>query len=160
AEIQNRRLPVSVIVMTGHGSVDGAVQAMRLGAYDYLTKPIDAAMLRLVVQRALQDRALKDEVIALREQLQDRCVFHGVYSKTARMHAVSGLVSTLGYTTTTVLIEGEPGPGKEQVARAIHAVSRVRNGPMIAVNCAALPESLLESELFGHEKGAFTNAVG
>jgi DNA-binding NtrC family response regulator len=160
AEVQNRRLPVSVIVMTAHGSVDDAVQAMRMGAVDFLTKPIDPSMVRLAVQRALQNRTLQDEVLALREQLQDRCVFQGIWSKNPRMHAVFELISNLGYTNTTVLIEGETGTGKEQVARAIHALSRVRKGPLIAVNCAALPENLLESELFGHEKGAFTNAVG
>ncbi len=159
-EVQKRRLPVTVIVTTGFGSVDEAVQAMRLGAYDFLTKPIETQHLRLVVQRALRERTLQDEVANLRELLQHRYDFHNMLSKSPRMHAVFELISHLAHTTTTVLIEGETGTGKEEVARAIHHSSHVRTGPIIAVNCAALPENLLESELFGHEKGSFTSAVG
>jgi DNA-binding NtrC family response regulator len=159
-EVQKRRLPVTVIVMTGYGSIDEAVHAMRLGAYDFLTKPVDPQQLRLVVQRALRERQLQDEVLLLREQLQSRFTFHNILSKNPRMHAVFELISNVAHTTSTVLIEGETGTGKEMVARAIHMASQLRNGPMIAVNCAALPENLLESELFGHEKGAFTSAIG
>src|SRR5438105_10650557 len=158
-EVQKRRLPVTVIVTTGFGSVDEAVQAMRLGAYDFLTKPIDVQHLRLVVQRALRERTLQDEVVSLREQLQNRYSFYNILSKNPHMHAVFELISNVAHTNTTSLIEGETGTGKEQVARAIHQASGGRTGPLIAVNCAALPESLLESELFGHEKGAFTSAV-
>jgi DNA-binding NtrC family response regulator len=158
-QIQKRRLPVTVIVMTGHGSVDGAVQAMRQGASDYLTKPIDAQALRLAIQRALRDRALQDELLLLREQVRGRHSFHGILSKNPRMHAIFELIGNLGHTTTTVLIEGETGTGKEQAAKAIHAVSVERKGPFVAINCAAVPETLLESELFGHEKGSFTSAV-
>jgi DNA-binding NtrC family response regulator len=159
-EVQKRRLPVTVIVMTGYGSIDEAVQAMRLGAYDFLTKPVDTQQLKLVVNRALRERTLQDEVLHLREQLQSRYSFHNILSKNPRMHAVFELINNVAHTTTTVLIEGETGTGKEQVARAIHLASQLRNGPMVAVNCAALPENLLESELFGHEKGAFTSAIG
>jgi DNA-binding NtrC family response regulator len=159
-EVQKRRLPVTVIVTTGFGSIDEAVQAMRLGAYDFLTKPIEIQHLRLVVQRALRERTLQDEVTNLREQLQRRYSFQNMLSKNPRMHAVFELINRVATTTSTVLIEGETGTGKEQVARAIHETSQDRAGPMIAVNCAALPENLLESELFGHEKGAFTSAVG
>jgi DNA-binding NtrC family response regulator len=160
-EVQRRRLPVTIIVMTGHGSIEEAVHAMRLGACDFLTKPIDPHALRLTVQRALRDRALRDEVLYLREQLQqhDRCAFQGVLSKNPKMHQIFELISNLGHTSSTVLIEGETGTGKEIVARAIHTVSEHRKGPLIAINCAAVPETLLESELFGHEKGAFTSAV-
>jgi DNA-binding NtrC family response regulator len=158
-EIQRRSLPVTVIVTTGCGSIEEAVQAMKGGVYDYLTKPVDPAELRRVVKRALKERALQDEVIALREQLQTRYSFQNVLSKNAHMHAAFELINKVAQTTTTVLIEGETGTGKEQVARAIHDSSPVRTGPMIAVNCAALPENLLESELFGHEKGAFTSAL-
>jgi DNA-binding NtrC family response regulator len=157
--VQKRRLPVTVIVMTGHGSIDEAVQAMRLGAYDFLTKPIDAQALRLTVQRALRDRSLRDEVLYLKEQLGDRHAFHGILSKNRRMHQIFELISNIGHTATTVLIEGETGTGKEQVAKAIHAASQGRSGPFVAINCAAVPETLLESELFGHERGAFTSAV-
>src|SRR5262249_1513042 len=159
-EVQQRQLPVTVIVTTGHGSIDEAVQAIRLGAYDFLTKPIDVDNLRHVVQRALRERTLQDEVAHLREQLKSRHTFHDIISKHPRMYAVFELISNVAHTNTTVLIEGETGTGKEQVARAIHAASIGRTGPMVAINCAALPETLLESELFGHEKGAFTSAVG
>jgi DNA-binding NtrC family response regulator len=158
-EVQKRRLPVTVIVTTGHGSIDEAVKAIRLGAYDFLTKPIDMEHLRLVLQRALRERTLLDEVASLREQLQGRYSFQSILSKNPRMHAIFELISHVAQTASTVLIEGETGTGKEMVARAIHNASQVRTGPLVAVNCAALPESLLESELFGHEKGAFTSAV-
>jgi len=159
-EVQKRGLPVTVIVTTGFGGIEEAVQAMRLGAYEFLTKPIDVERLRLVVQRALRERALLDEVSNLREQMRDKYSFHNILSKNPRMHQVFELISHVANTTTTVLIEGETGTGKEQVARAIHlSSSAVRNGTLVAINCAAVPENLLESELFGHEKGSFTSAI-
>jgi DNA-binding NtrC family response regulator len=159
-EVQKRRLPVTVIVTTGFGGVDDAVRAMRMGAYDFITKPIDLEHLRLVVHRALRERTLQDEVAYLREQMRDRYSFHNILSKNPRMLQVFELINNVANTTTTVLVEGETGTGKEVVARAIHeASSPLRGGPMVAVNCAALPENLLESELFGHEKGSFTSAV-
>jgi DNA-binding NtrC family response regulator len=158
-EVQKRGWPVTVIVTTGHGSIDEAVEAIRLGAYDFLTKPINIENLRLVVQRALRERALQDEVATLRAEMQERYAFHNVLSKNPKMHGVFELIGNLAHTTTTVLIEGETGTGKEQVAVAIHKASTSRRGPFVAVNCAALPENLLESELFGHEKGSFTSAV-
>jgi two-component system response regulator AtoC len=159
--IQERKLPVTIIVMTGYGSIDQAVQAMRAGAYDYLTKPVDAEHLRLVIERIMRERTLQDEVLQLRQRLQEQYSFRGVLSVNPKMHAVFELIRSVAQTTTTVLIEGETGTGKEQVARAIHdASSTLRSGPFVAINCAALPETLLESELFGHEKGAFTGAVG
>ena len=158
-EIQRRNIPVTFIVMTSHCSIDQAVQAMRLGAYDFLTKPIDMRHVRMVVQRVLRERRLQDEVANLRDQLHKQYSFHNIISKSPRMHAVFELISNVAQTSTTVLIEGETGTGKEQVARAIHQASQERTGPLIAVNCAALPETLLESELFGHEKGSFTSAV-
>ena len=159
-EVQKRRLPADVIITTGFGTIDHAVQAMRLGAADFLTKPINLEHLRIVVQRALRERALQDEVIALREQLHAQYKFHNILSKSPRMHDVFELISHVAQTISTVLIFGETGTGKELVARAVHESSPRRNAPFVAVNCAALPESLLESELFGHEKGAFTSAVG
>src|SRR5260370_4119252 len=159
-KIEHRRLPVTVMVTTGFGSVDEAVKAMRLGAYDFLMKPIDADHLRILVERALRERTLQDEVFYLREQLQNRYSFHNILSKNPLMHKIFELISNVADTTATVLVEGETGTGKEQVARAIHMASHVRSGPLIAVNCAALPENLLESELFGHETGSFTSAVG
>jgi DNA-binding NtrC family response regulator len=158
-EVQKRSLPVTVIVTTGFGSVEDAVQAMRLGAYDFLTKPLDVQHLSLVVERALRERSLQDEVEELRRQMNDRYAFHNILSKNPRMHAVFELIGHVAQAVTTVLIAGETGTGKEVVARAIHFASTLRSGPLVAVNCAALPENLLESELFGHEKGAFTSAV-
>jgi DNA-binding NtrC family response regulator len=158
--VQEKNIPVTVIVLTGFGGVDEAVQAIRLGAYDFLTKPIDVDNLRRVVERALRERTLQDEVVQLRNRLQKHYSFHNMLSKNAQMHRIFDLVGNVADTTATVLIEGETGTGKEEVARAIHDTSHARNGPLIAVNCAALPENLLESELFGHEKGAFTGALG
>jgi DNA-binding NtrC family response regulator len=159
-EIQQRSLPVTVIVMTGDTSIHEAVEAIRLGAYDFLLKPIDLDYLRLAMKRALRERSLLDEVTNLRAQLQANYSFHNILSKNPRMHALFELIANVADSHSTVLIEGETGTGKEQVARAIHSTSSRRSAPLVAVNCAALPEGLLESELFGHEKGSFTSAVG
>ena len=159
-EIQKRGLPVTVIVMTGDTSIHEAVEAIRLGAYDFLLKPIDLDYLRLVMNRALRERQLLDQVRNLRAQLQSSYSFQNILSKNPRMHALFELIHNVADSNSTVLIEGETGTGKEQVARAIHSTSSRRAEPLVAVNCAALPETLLESELFGHEKGAFTSAVG
>lgn len=158
-EVQKRRLPVGVIVMTAYGSIDEAVNAMRLGATDFLTKPVDLEHLRLVVGRALRERDLLDEVATLRESSQERFSFRNVLSKSPKMHAIFELIGHVAQAATTVLIEGETGTGKEMIARAIHEASSSRTGPFIAINCAAVPETLLESELFGHEKGSFTSAL-
>jgi DNA-binding NtrC family response regulator len=158
--IQDEGLPVTTIVTTGHGNVPDAVKAMRMGAYDFLLKPADPQHLCLLVQRALADRALRDEVIALRSQLQTRHSFQNVLSKSPKMMDLFDLISNIADTSSTVLILGETGTGKEQIGRAIHQASaKLRPGEFVAVNCAALPESLLESELFGHEKGSFTGAL-
>jgi DNA-binding NtrC family response regulator len=159
-EVRRRRLPVAVIVTTGYGSIDEAVQAMRLGATDFLTKPVDIDHLQRVLRRALHERALEEEVAALREQLYQRFSFHSILSKSPKMHAVFELIGLVAQKATTVLIEGQTGTGKEMVARAIHEASAKRTGPFVAVNCAAIPETLLESELLGHEAGAFTSAIG
>jgi DNA-binding NtrC family response regulator len=159
-EIQAHRIPVTIIVIAGHGSIEDAVQAIRLGASDFLTKPLNTAQLRLVIDRALRERTLQDELAQLRAGLQKQFSFQNILSKNQRMHAIFELISTVAHTNSTVLIEGETGTGKEQVARAIHATATERSGPFVAINCAALPETLLESELFGHEKGSFTSAVG
>jgi two-component system response regulator AtoC len=158
--VQERQLPVTVIVMTGYGSIDEAVRAMRLGAYDFLTKPLDVEHLRQAVRRALHERSLQDELLQLREILHERYDCQNILTKNPRMLAILELVQQVAAATSSVLIEGETGTGKELIARAIHQSSPLRAGPLVAVNCAALPETLLESELFGHEKGAFTGAVG
>ena len=159
-EVTERRLAATVIVTTGFGSIEDAVKAMQLGAYEFLTKPTNPEHLSLIVKRALRDRALQDEVSALRQELASKHGFLNVLSKSPRMHEIFELIGHVARTLTTVLIEGETGTGKEQIARAIHQASAEhRHGPIIAVNCAALPETLLESELFGHEKGAYTGAT-
>jgi DNA-binding NtrC family response regulator len=157
--VQTEKIPVTVIVTTGHGSIKDAVEAMRMGAFDFLTKPPDPQHLCLLVKRALQTRALQDEVSALRSQLNGRHTFQNVLSKSPRMHDVFELVGQIADTTSTVLIRGETGTGKEEIARAIHQASATfRPGQFVAVNCGALNENLLESELFGHEKGSYTGA--
>jgi DNA-binding NtrC family response regulator len=123
-------------------------------------KPIDLEQLRRLMEPALRERPTQSDVVSVRKQPPSRFSLKNIITKNARMLAVFELIHRLADTTSTVLIEGETGTGKEQVARAIHQMSRSRSGPLIAVNCGALPENLLESELFGHEKGAFTNAVG
>lgn len=159
-QIQERRLPVTTIVTTGHGSITEAVEAIHLGAYDFLSKPVDVDHLRLVIDRALRERGMQDELANLRRELQRKYAFQNILSKNPRMHTIFELINNVAHTNTTILIEGETGTGKEQVARAVHATAHHREGPFVAINCAALPEALLESELFGHEKGAFTSAVG
>ncbi len=138
-EVQKRRLPASVIITTGFGTIDHAVQAMRLGAADFLTKPINLEHLRLIVQRALRERALQDEVTALRQQLQEKFAFHSILSKSPRMNEVFELISHVAQTTSTVLIVGETGTGKELVARAVHGRRTRRAAPFVEVNCARPP---------------------
>ncbi|SIO64985.1 DNA-binding transcriptional response regulator, NtrC family, contains REC, AAA-type ATPase, and a Fis-type DNA-binding domains [Singulisphaera sp. GP187] len=157
-EIRQRDLPVTAIVMTGNASIDSAVAAMKLGAYDYLLKPIDALRLGVLVEQALEDRKLIDEVESLRHGVQQRCAYHDLLGKSPRMREVFSRVARVASSSCTVLITGETGTGKELVAQAIHYSDVTRREPLVAVNCAALPEPLLESEFFGHEKGAFTGA--
>jgi len=158
-EIRRRSLPLTVVVMTGHASVASAVEAMKLGAYDYLTKPIDPLRLEVLVEQALSDRTLRDEVESLRKGLHRRQGFHRLVGAGPAMREVFARVARAAVSDCTVLISGETGTGKDLVAQALHdADPRRSRGPLIAVNCAALPEPLLESELFGHEKGAFTGA--
>lgn len=157
-EVRQRNLPLTILVMTGHGSIATVVEAMKLGAYDYLTKPIDATRLNLLVDQALADRHLTDEVAALRQSLQQKYGFHNLIGRGSKMRAVFSRVARVASMPCPVLITGETGTGKDLVAQALHYADATRQGPLIAINCAALPESLLESELFGHEKGAFTGA--
>jgi DNA-binding NtrC family response regulator len=157
--IHAEKIPVTVIVTTGHGSIKEAVDAMRLGAYDFLTKPPDPQHLTLLIKRALRERALLDEVAALRRELGERHAFQNVLSRSSKMIDIFELIGHIADKDSTVLIRGETGTGKEEVARAIHRASASsRTGPFVAVHCGALNENLLESELFGHEKGAFTSA--
>ncbi len=147
-----------VLVMTGHGSIDTAVAAMRAGAFDYLTKPVEPEELNLVLDKALEHRRLLHEVERLREEVKDKYSFDGIVFSGPPMRRVLDLVSKVASTEATVLILGESGTGKELIARALHEKSSRRNGAFVAINCGALPEGLLESELFGHVRGAFTGA--
>ena len=147
------------IVFTGFGSIDTAVKAVKLGAYDYITKPLKMEEITLVIQRALEHRKLSLENEMLRRQLKRKYKFDNIVGDSEGMQAVFRLVEKIANTDSTVLIYGESGTGKELIARAIHFNSDRRERPLIPVNCGAIPEELLESELFGHEQGAFTGAT-
>jgi DNA-binding NtrC family response regulator len=148
-----------VVVMTAYGSIDTAVEAMRFGAYDYLTKPIDRARFPIVVDKALERHALTTENKQLRDRLETRTRFDQMVGESEPMQRVYNLVDMVADSAVTVLLTGESGTGKEVVARAIHHKSTRANGPFVTLNCGALPENLFESELFGYEKGAFTGAM-
>ncbi len=151
---------VQVIILTGHGTIETAVQAMRDGAFDFLTKPVNLDRLSLLVKRALSARELVLQHRALQEELEKQKQFANVIAKSPRMTAIFDVVHQVAPTKASVLITGESGVGKELIADAIHRLSDRKDKPFVKVHCAALSESLLESELFGHEKGAFTGAVG
>ncbi len=152
--------PTLVIIMTGHGSLDSAGQAMQLGAFDYLTKPLERDDLLRIVGRAFERIRLLEENRLLREQLEARYRVSGIVGNHYRMREIFEKLHKVSNTNSTVLITGESGTGKELIARAIHEHSARRDKTFLAVSCAAIPETLIESELFGHEKGAFTGAVG
>jgi two-component system, NtrC family, response regulator AtoC len=147
-----------VLVITGHSSIDSAVQAMKQGAYEYITKPIDIDELSVVVQKACERQRLVSEVNNLRTQIKQYFCLESIVAKSPAMQKIMELVSRIAVTNSTVLIEGESGTGKEVIARAIHNQSMRSGQPFVAINCGALPETLLESELFGYVKGAFTGA--
>ncbi len=148
-----------VIMLTGTKSVKTAVDAMKLGAADYLSKPFDVDELRIVIDRVLNSSELEREVKQLRAQVVQRYAFHNLIGKSQGMQEIYSKIEQVADSRTTVLITGESGTGKELVARALHYNSARRERPFIALNCAALPETLIESELFGHEKGSFTDAT-
>lgn len=154
---ENKAVPV--IMLTGTKSVKTAVDAMKRGADDYLSKPFDVDELRLVIGRALNKLELEREVKQLRSQVVQRYAFHNLIGKSSGMQDIYAKIEQVADSRTTVLITGESGTGKELVAKALHYNSSRRDRPFIALNCAALPETLIESELFGHEKGAFTDAT-
>jgi two-component system response regulator GlrR len=148
-----------VIILTAYGSIESAVEAMKRGAYSYITKPFDPRDLLLQIERALENRRLTSEIKLLKGLLQQRYDFANIVARSGKMQRVLEMVSQIAAMDSTVYIQGESGTGKELIARAIHLASHRKNRSFVAINCAALPEPLLESELFGHEKGAFTGAV-
>jgi len=148
-----------VIIITAYGSVESAVGAMQRGAYSYITKPFNPPDLVLQIEKALENRRLTSEIKRLKGLLKERYEFTNIVAKSEKMQRVLEMVSRIAQTDSTVYIHGESGTGKELVAKAIHIASNRRDRPFVAINCAALPENLLESELFGHEKGAFTGAI-
>jgi two-component system, NtrC family, response regulator AtoC len=158
-EIRERWPHVDVVMITGYGSIRGAVEAMKHGASDYITKPFEPDEILLAIQKVLERRRLIDEIEYLRKQLADRYTFANMVTRNPAMVEVFSTIEMLAENDVTVLVCGESGTGKELVARAIHFQGKRRAGRFVAINCAALPESLLESELFGYDRGAFTGAV-
>jgi DNA-binding NtrC family response regulator len=148
-----------MILLTAFGSVEGAVEAMKLGAYDYLSKPVDRRRLSLLIEKALEKQRLSVENRNLRRRLSVKEEFSNIIGNSSRIRQIFKIISEVAPTNATILITGESGTGKELVARAIHSRSNRRDGSFVTLNCGALPDTLLESELFGYEKGAFTGAA-
>ena len=158
-EVKRVAPETSVLLMTAFGSIDTAVQAIKAGAYDYLTKPFKMDEIIVVVRRAMEERRLRAEVRALREEVRTKYNFSNILGKSKPMLDLFALITKVAGSRSTVLIQGKSGTGKELVAKAIHYNSPRRERPLVTVNCSAIPKDLLESELFGHVKGAFTGAI-
>jgi two-component system response regulator PilR (NtrC family) len=156
---KKRNPTAPVIMITAYGSVKQAVEALKVGALDYVVKPFDIEELKVLVARGLEERRLREENILLKKTFREEASFEKMIGKSKAMREIFGLIEKVATTDSTVLIAGESGTGKEMAARAIHALSRRRDRAFVSINCAALPENLLESELFGHVRGAFTGAV-
>src|ERR1051325_2035149 len=150
----NPEMPV--IILTAYGTIESAVEAMKKGAYSYVTKPFEARELLFQIEKALENRRLNSEVRRVRGLLEERYGFENIAAKSEKMQKILELVARGAKTDSTIYVHGESGTGKELIAKAVHLSSARRDMPFVAINCAALPESLLQSELFGHEKGAFT----
>src|SRR5881296_3331056 len=158
-EIRDRWPDLDVIMITGYASIKGAVEAIKQGASDYITKPFQKEEILLATEKILEKRRLLDEISYLRSQLSDRYSFANMVSRNRVMHEIFETIGVLAQNDATVLIYGESGTGKELAARAIHFQGKRKGGRFVAINCAAFPDTLLESELFGYERGAFTGAV-
>ena len=158
-EFKQARPDTEVIVLTGHATVARAVEAIQAGAHTFLEKPVDPDALETYVQRALERRRLRDENVALRRQLEDRFQYGNIIGKSRKMHEALDLTRSVAASDANVFIVGENGTGKELFANALHANSKRAGGPFIKINCAAIPKDLIESELFGYRKGAFTGAL-
>lgn len=156
--LKNIESGTEVVIITAFGSVESAVEAMKQGVFDYLTKPINNDELMLVIRKALERKKLKNEVEILRHEFKEKYYFKNIISKSESMKGVLSIISRVAKTDVSVLIEGESGTGKELVAKALHNESSRQDGSFIALNCGAIQDSLLESELFGHMKGSFTGA--
>ncbi len=157
--VKERSPEVPVIMITAYGSIKQAVDALKAGALDYVVKPFDVEELKIIAARGLEKSRLKEENILLKRDLRDKYSFEKMIGKSRTMQEIYLLIEKVAATDSTVLITGESGTGKEMAARAIHALSPRRDGQFVSINCAALPENLLESELFGHTKGSFTGAI-
>jgi two-component system response regulator GlrR len=158
-ELQGIHPGMPVIILTAHGSIESAVEAMKRGAYTYLTKPFDHRELILQVERAQENSRLSSEVTRLKGLLHEKYDFENIVAKSKKMQQILETVSRIAHTESNVFLYGASGTGKELIAKAIHLVSGRRDKPFLAINCSAIPETLLESELFGYEKGAFTGAA-
>jgi len=158
-EVAKKTAPLTpVIIITAFGTIESAIKAMKMGAYDYITKPFQMDEIVLTVKKALENRLLKKEVVRLKKEVESRYHFHQLIGKSPSMQKIYDLIQRISDSSGNVLITGESGTGKELVAKAIHYNGVRKEGPFVPVNCAAIPETLLESELFGYKKGAFTDA--
>lgn len=157
-EVKRINPEISFVLMTAYGTIENAVKAMRLGAYDYLSKPIDLDELEILLEKIIENKNLKSEVSFLKQQLQEKFKIDSFISSSSKMQEVLSVAARAAESKATVLITGESGTGKEVLAKSIHYISSRKDKSFVAVNVPALPETLLESELFGHEKGAFTGA--
>jgi DNA-binding NtrC family response regulator len=158
--VKQQKPEISVVMITAFGTIESAIEAMKMGAYDYISKPFKTDELTIVVHKALQEGALRREVVRLRKAVGQEYQFGNIIGKSKPMQVIFDLIQRVSNTSSNVLITGESGTGKELVAKAIHYNSLRKDRPFIPVNCAAIPETLLESELFGHVRGAFTDAKG
>jgi len=159
AKVRQRVPTIPVIIITAYGTIESAVEAMKQGAFDYITKPFNRDELRLTLEKAIKMRRLEKENVELRAEVTDRYSFESIICSSEKMKEVLDLAGRVAASDASLLITGESGTGKELLAKGVHFNSRRANGPFVAVNCAAIPEALIESELFGHVKGSFTGAV-